>query len=147
VGAQPVHGECPFLAARLAESPDLRERVTAARALGISLRRFDGWTPTKTTRYRRDRRGRVLEAVTTVEPEWNDEQRGLMLALARYQSLLHGPCGGYLPETTDRANEGAYKATAPSRCHKCTAIGEAAGPYRESPHPQALMYPIEFTKG
>lgn len=121
--------------------------MTAARALGVSLRRFDGWAPTETTRYRRDRRGRVLEAVTTAESEWDDEQRGLVLALGRYETQIHGACGGYLPETTDPANEGAFQATAPHRCHKCTAIGAASGAYRESPQPQALLYPVEFTKG
>lgn len=67
-----------------------------------------------------------------------------MLAYAEYQGLVHAACGGYLPETTDPANEGAYRGQAPRRCHKCTAIAQAAAPYRENPHPQALMYPIEF---
>lgn len=70
-----------------------------------------------------------------------------MLALARYEAQIHGACGGYLPETTDPANEGAYRTAAPHRCHKCTAIGAASGPYRESPQPQALLYQVEFTKG
>lgn len=66
-----------------------------------------------------------------------------MLALAEYRALVHDRCGGYLPETTSAANEGRYRASAPHRCHRCTAIAEAAGPYSESPHPQALLYPIE----
>lgn len=67
-----------------------------------------------------------------------------MLALARYQAEIHGPCGGYLPETTDPANEGKYIPGMPHRCHKCTAIGQVSGAYRDSPQPHALMYPIEF---
>jgi hypothetical protein len=103
--------------------------------------------PDPTTRYRHDRRtGRVVEAVTTVESEWDDEQRGLMLALAEYEALTHGRAAGTCrrrPTRPTRAPTGRSR----HRCHKCTAIAQAAVPYRENPQPQALMYPIDFVKG
>lgn len=85
--------------------------------------------------------------MTTVESEWNDEQRALVLALGQYETQLHAGCGGYLPDTTDPANEGRYRAGVPNRCHKCTAIIQASAAYHDSPQPQALLYPVEHTKG
>lgn len=115
--------------------------------MGISLRRFDGWEPAETTTFRRDRRGRVVQAITVREAEWDEHQQALMLALAEYQSLVHHTCGGYLPETTAADNEGGYVATAPRRCHKCTAIEQTRVNYRESPQPQALLFPVERKGG
>lgn len=64
-----------------------------------------------------------------------------MLALAAYEGQCCHGCGGYLPETTDRANEERYRSEA-ARCHQCTAIAQEADGYKDSRHSQALQYRV-----
>lgn len=97
--------------------------------------------------YRYNRRGQVVEATTTRESEWDAEQQATMVAYVEYRSLLHEACGGYLPETTDAANEDAYRVSAAHRCHKCTAIARGSKPYVNSPQSSALLFPVEYKKG
>lgn len=73
--------------------------------------------------------------------EWDEDQQALMLALGVYRDLIHEPCGGWLPETTAPDAEDAYQVDTPHRCHLCTARAVVAERYRESQHPQALMFP------
>jgi hypothetical protein len=85
-----------------------------------------------------------VEAVTTREVEWDDEQQAMMLALAEYRDSVHEACGGYLPDTTAAEADGQYVADIPSRCHLCTARAIAAEPYFKDDHPQphALLFPV-----
>lgn len=68
-----------------------------------------------------------------------------MLARDLYRSLIHGPCGGYLPDTTAPEAEGTYTAESPVRCQLCTARAEAHAAHMNSPHaphPEALLWPV-----
>ena len=88
-----------------------------------------------------DDHGRPTRAVTRREPEWDDEQRAVMVALAIYQANVCTGCGGWLPETTDPGNEDRYRGDLPIRCHKCTAINRMQKVYVEqSEHPGALRF-------
>jgi hypothetical protein len=58
--------------------------LRVARDLGISPRRFWGWEPETTFVYDGDR---LVGSV--VEPEFDDEQRQLLIALAEYEASLN----------------------------------------------------------
>lgn len=73
------------------------------------------------------------------EPEWDDEQQGWMLALAQYRAELHD-CGHSLLESADPGAEGRYVAEPPTRCHACTAIAVRQEQYKDTRHPQALLW-------
>jgi YD repeat-containing protein len=124
--------------------PAIRELLEAARAWGVSPRRFLGWEPGQTTVYEYDDLGRVARATTTTEPEWDSEQRRAVLDLL---ALEAGQCPGgkhQLSETTLPENEDAYVAGPAVRCHYCTASDRAAKAYEDSPSPQALLIPIQL---
>jgi hypothetical protein len=141
VGAEQGVGIRPFLARRIEESPALRSRLRAARASGVSDRRFGGWEPTTTTTYEYDDQNRIVRSTTLTEPEFDDEQRGLMLALQVYEDLRCDGCGGNLEETTAPENEGRYRVSK-SRCHKCDAIGIAAEQHDKDGAPR--MHAVKF---
>lgn len=83
----------------------------------------------------------------TREPEWDAESRGYALALMEYQAMLCPDCGWDITKSTAAENEFAYEASAPIRCHVCTTKSSAAEPYfKDSPHPQALRFPVQFHK-
>lgn len=74
----------------------------------MSLKRFYGWEPRTTFEYDGDR----LTASTT-EVEWDDEERGWMLALGLYRDRLCPVCGGpadecQAPQSLDEAKNGRY---------------------------------------
>lgn len=64
-----------------------------------------------------------------------------MLALHRYRAQC-GPCGHYLPHTTDAEAEGAYRGVM-RRCHACTAVEIEAARYTDSPQPNAVLVGAE----
>ena len=69
-----------------------------------------------------------------------------MLALAEYRSLVHGPCGGYLPDVTGEAAADRWQAGLPIRCELCTARAGAVKAHLagdHAPHPEALLWPVE----
>lgn len=72
------------------------------RALGISPRRFDGWEPRRYTTVAYDAEGRLSATVTTVEPEWDDEDRALLYALEDYEADLCPGCGHPMSESLHR---------------------------------------------
>jgi hypothetical protein len=104
--------------------------------LGISPKRFGGWEPTETTRYVRDRHGKVIKTITTHEVEWDSDQQSLMLALAEYRLQFCPDCGGELDETMKPENEFAYTAIGPWLCWGCQAVGRARDNYNDA-HPRA----------
>lgn len=118
----------------LAEDQELKARVTTARTLGISLKRFEGWEPV--TVYQRDDAGRVTSS--RPEVEWDDDQQGWMLALSALEFDKCGGCGGRLSETT--ASDVEYVPNPPIRCHKCTALHIGAEKSRELRQPHALLH-------
>jgi hypothetical protein len=132
----------PFLARRLADLPELRRDVEAAERLGVSLRRLYGWEPATT--YEHDEAGHLVSS--RPEPEWTDEQREWLLALADYRRLLC-PCGcGHLAEESLKPeNEGRFRVGPPVRCQARTATLLATKAYEESPTPGALLFAAELT--
>jgi hypothetical protein len=128
----------------LVSNPGLRAELAAARAWGVSWRRFSGWEPATTTTFEYDDAGRLAKSVTTVEPEWDGAERDTALALAAYEADLCPGCHRPMSETTARENQKAYVAGAPIRCHCCTASQRAAEDYEKSPQPQALFIPVEL---
>lgn len=76
------------------------------------------------------------------EPEWDEEQQGWMLALHQLEAEECSRCGGDLTETTDPANEFAYRVPPPARCHRCTAIGvkQHSDEYKDTRQMQALLW-------
>ncbi len=84
----------------------------------------------------------MVEAVTEVEPEWDAQQQAWMLALALLEEHTCNGCGGLLGETTRAEAEDGYDVGKAIRCHRCTALAEAAHVYRDNPHPEALRFPV-----
>jgi hypothetical protein len=75
--------------------------VQAARTLGVSTRRFEGWEPKQTTRVTEwTPDGRPAVWVTEPEPEWNRRERSLMLALALWEGQLCRKCHEHLEQAT-----------------------------------------------
>jgi hypothetical protein len=63
-----------------------------------------------------------VRSVTVREPEWGEKERAKVLAYLEYEAQVCSGCGGWLPETTARENEGRYHAELPGRCHRCDAL-------------------------
>jgi DNA-binding transcriptional LysR family regulator len=110
----------------------------------VSWRRWAGWEPTKVTTYDYDADGRVDVAVSTLEPEWDDQSRGFALALDEYEAGLCPSCKHPLEETSAAHHEDRYTAEPAVRCHRCTASEQAAKSYQDSPTPGALLVPVRF---
>lgn len=66
--------------------------------MGISPHRFTGWEPSQHTRYLYDDGGRLVESVTTREPEWDDIDQALITTHIDYQNSLCD-CGQPLSES------------------------------------------------
>lgn len=132
---------------RLRSAGPIRARVEAAAALGISLKRFDGWEPTETTEYVYDEQGRLVRAVTTREVEWDEQQQAWALAWQLEQATRCPVCGGDPDECQDPAsdpdnaqNARVWKTSYPRRCYRTTSMAVRAEQYASSKHSHALMY-------
>jgi len=99
-----------------------------------------GWEPATLHEY--DDNGRLVSS--RPEPEWTDDERAWLLALADYRRLLC-PCGcGHLAEESlNPANDGRFRVGPPTRCHARTATVQAAKGYEESAAPAALLFSAE----
>lgn len=67
-----------------------------------------------------------------------------MLALAEYRSLVHAPCGGYLPDTVGVVAADRFEAEDPMRCELCTVRAERVKAHTSgdhAPHLEALLWP------
>lgn len=134
----------PFLIRRLVEEPELLARIQTAERLGISPRRLAGWEPAETTSYEYEG-GRLVRSVTVREPEWSDEDRAWMAALAGYRDRPC-PCGCGHPaeETTAHESDGRiYVVPPPTRCRARTALVQAQAQYEDTPQPEALLWRVE----
>lgn len=94
------------------------------------------------------------------EPEWDDGERGWMLALADVEAAACGGCGGDVEETTspehDRNNPqrvAHYEVPPPVRCHRCTELARAQDaasnpPQGRAPHPfpSALLWSAQLKR-
>lgn len=110
----------------------------------MSPKRFAGWEPATVTEYEYDDDGRLVRSVTTREIEWDDDERAWAIALIEYESDKCPGCGGQLEETTDPKTEGRWKVPYPTRCQRCTALASAQEKYRQTFHPQALLWTAEL---
>lgn len=108
--------------------------------MGISLKRFEGWEPKTVTEYVYNDNGQIDHTITTVEPEWDEDETSLMLALHALELDTCSGCNGRLSETTLPENDDNYKVDPPERCHKCTVLSKAADKYTESDAPTALRF-------
>ena len=128
--------------ARLHAHAGLRAEVQAATSLGLSLRRWCGWEPREVHTPQPD--GAVL---VTREPEWDQDSRDWVLALRQWEDSHCPQCNGWLPETTNPANEDAYEATDPGRCHRCTALVAKQHAYAEHPYRQSqVLWPVTLRR-
>lgn len=92
-----------------------------ARTLGLSEKRILGWEPTETHVHEYDDAGRLVRTTVTREPEWDDQQRANMLALAEYEADL---CACGLPKDvadTDPDLRAKYRT-----CPVCAGLAKEA---------------------
>jgi hypothetical protein len=114
-------GQRPFLATRLHADRRLRDEVTAATRLGISRRRYLGWEPRRITTHEHDEAGRLIRSVTTVEPEWDAEDRGMVAALQLAERDMCG-CGQPLSESAQMGDQDPEYEASGVRCKACEAV-------------------------
>lgn len=74
-----------------------------------------------------------------MEPEWDEQEQGWILALAAYRSTRCPNCGRDIDECTAAGAEGQFTAEH-RRCHATTSLLIAQEAYRENPQPSALMW-------
>lgn len=127
-----------------ATNPRLRTELEAARSWGVSWRRFCGWEPVRTTTFRYDDVGDLVEAVTVTEPEWDDVGREAVYALMRLDADLCPGCRQPLAVTAAAENEFRWQEGASVRCHRCVAAEVVQKTYEGDPHPGALLVAIEL---
>lgn len=138
-----VEDQRPKIRSRLRDSGRHRAEIEAARAWGVSRRRFLGWEPKRLTTYEHDDDGRLVRSVTEVEPEWTDKERAWAFALIEEEADTCSGCGQLLSETTRPEAEGGYDAGA-VRCHACTQVHKAQAPYVEH-DPMSLRFTVKRT--
>jgi hypothetical protein len=86
--------------------------------LGISHKRFTGWEPR--TVYEYDAQGRL--AASTLEVEWDEEQRDLMIALQEYRASLCPLCGWRREICGNSKNSHLIEIPTPERCYVATNL-------------------------
>lgn len=93
------------------------------------------------TEYVYDGAGLLVESRAEREPEWDDEQRGWMLALDEFDRVSKCPvCGGLKRDCQSIDADGAFEVPPPTRCHRMTAIELATKPYESAKVPGALTF-------
>lgn len=112
---------------------------------------MEGWEPS--TVYEHDAGGRVVRS--TPEPEWNDHQLALLVALEEYEAGLCKRCGHDLAESTDPAHDhnnlfgkAMYLPMpgTPVQCYACSALerSEQQVAAQNPQHPGALMHAVHL---
>ena len=81
----------------------------------------------------------MVRTVVTREPEWDDESRALLLALAEVEAGECSGCGMPLEECmspeadpNNRAGGWTYEGGAPHRCHACSARERSVDAFAKS---------------
>ena len=110
-----------YVAEAVASSPELRADIETARRLGISLRRFHGWEPRRTTVRHPDG-----SWVTVTEPEFDGWERAIQAAYDAWRAGLCPDCGQPLSESlldtsTPPAERPVYAAGF-VQCRACEAL-------------------------
>ena len=86
--------------------------------------------------------------MTTTEVEWDDETRSKAMALEFYRASLCPNCGLPADVCQAGANEFAFEADGPYRCHARTAVSEARARVGEDVKaPEALMFKPRLKDG
>ena len=78
------------------------------------------------------------------EPEWDEREQDLMLALAEYEAGLCPKCGRPLSVCTDPGNEFKFRTSDPVRCHATTSQSVATNKAKDARMPEALMFHTEL---
>lgn len=78
--------------------------------------------------------------MTTIEPEWDDQAREQAEALEIYEATLCPSCKQPAHICQDPANEFAFEADGPYRCHASTVLEKAADNYGEGADSPALLW-------
>lgn len=74
--------------------PEERRDLELARKASVSLRRWSGWEPKRTTTVTEwDAEGRPTQWVTEIEPEFDANERDNWYALAEWEDALCVQCG------------------------------------------------------
>lgn len=130
---------------RVRADPALRAVLRTARDWGVSPRRFQGNEPTR--RLIRDSRQQVVRVES--EPEWDDDDRALAMALTLYEADACPGCGHQLSETTQKKRAFRYFPQEAIRCHYCTAQAMAAEAIEKTGQrpTSALLVPIKYVPG
>ncbi|RAO26469.1 hypothetical protein PSN13_06497 [Micromonospora saelicesensis] len=114
---------------------------------------MEGWEPS--TVYEHNADGRLVRS--TPEPEWNDQQVALLVALEEYEAGLCKRCGTDLVEATDPAHDfNNPLATAvylpapgtPVQCHCCAALerSEQQTGVQNPQFPAAIMHAVQLVR-
>ena len=99
------------------------------------MKRFHGWEPQRVTTVERDAHRRIVRYVETTEPEWDEEQQALVLALLGTEADTCSGCGLPLSETTKDvigpdgqpdpvASMDQYVVEVSDRCYACRALDQ-----------------------
>jgi hypothetical protein len=80
-----------------------------ARSLGVPRKRLLGWTPSEVHEHEYDDQGRIVRTVVTREPEWDDDSRAEMLALAEYEAGMCSGCGLHRSLCSDPSNHFTFE--------------------------------------
>jgi hypothetical protein len=87
--------------------------------------------------------------VTTVEPEWDEATRDIVLGLAGYEDTLCPLCKRPSHICQDQDNQFNWYTPPPTRCHATTAVLAQQAGFTEETNPQvnALLFGAELRKG
>lgn len=89
-----------------------------------------------------DRRGRLVRSVTVREPEWTEQDRAEILALALFRKSLCPLHGGPLAECTSHEDTGPQFTVGKKRCRAHDAVLEAQDGLKNTPRPGALLWSV-----
>lgn len=77
---------------------------------------------------------------TVTEPEWDDEERDKMIALAAWEATRCALCGGPVDECQTLEAERRFEGVPPIRCHRTDAIKRYQGKAGNYERPEALLW-------
>lgn len=87
----------------------------------MSLRRFNGWEPDETHIHYNADGVETGRTVVTREPEWDDEQRMIALAMESYEANICPGCGSHYQHSMDD-QVGRLVEHRKIKCLDCEAI-------------------------
>lgn len=91
------------------------------------------------TTYEYDDADRLVRSVP--ESEWDDQQRGWMLALEIYRATRCPLCGGPIEDCGPKSS-GRWTVPPPRRCYRTDALSLAQDASNR-PRPEALLWRVE----